>query len=259
MTIVSQIITDAYRQSNLLAIGTSPTTLQFDEGLRYLSRIVKSTRGNEAGELLVPFPIGRMNIQRPSGYPWYDGVPPANWFCPENQRLMCNLQQNATIFLHPKPDNGSGLGVQDIAGNLGTYPLTLNGNGRLIEGQPFIVINEDDANIEWFYRDDIGSWVRITPITIDGEFPFPEAFDDYFITMLAIRLNPSYGTQLDPQSQMVLQRSRTQLRARYFQNIPMHSELALIRPAKVAADRDEWTNGWGLYNPNAMFTSGWPW
>lgn len=259
MTIVSQIITDAYRQSNLIAINTAPTTLQADEALRYLSRIVKSTRGNEAGELLEPFPIGRNNIQRPSGWPWYEGVPPADWFVPENKRLMCNLSSAATVYLHPQPDNGASFGVQDLSSNLSTFNLTVQGNGRKIQGADTLVIDTNDINAEWMYRDDLGSWELVTPLLISGEMPYPEEFDDYFINMLAMRLNPAYGTALDPQSQAVLQRMKTQIRARYAQDIPQRSEFGLIRPARTAADRDEWANGWNLYNPNAMFTSGWPW
>ena len=62
MATVYQIIVDAYRQSNLNAVGIAPTQLQEDEGLRYLNRIVKSVFGNEAGDRLVAFPIGREGI-----------------------------------------------------------------------------------------------------------------------------------------------------------------------------------------------------
>ena len=92
MTITQQIITDAYRQSNLLSIGESPSLAQQDEGLRYLNRIVKSVFGNEAGDPLEVFPVGRNHINRPSGYPWHGTTPDNDWYVPKNTRIMLNLE-----------------------------------------------------------------------------------------------------------------------------------------------------------------------
>ena len=117
----------------------------------------------------------------------------------------------------------------------------------------------DGLDSEWFYRADLGNWQKYFPLSMDMEFPFPHEFDEFFIILLTIKLNPAYGTSLDPQSQLMFNRSKTQIRARYTQNIPTRSELALIRPAKVAADRDQWGNTYWLYQPNAMFDKGWPW
>lgn len=259
MTLVSQIITDAFRQSNILALGATPNTLQQDEALRYLNRIVKSVFGNEAGDPLTAFPIGRQNISRPSGYPWWDNVPDNDWFVPKNIRVMLNVDMSVNLYLHPDPDDGSRFAAIDAAGNLATYPVTVYGNGRTIESGLSVLLNTNGFDAEWFYRADLGNWMKYAPLLLVDTFPFPEEFDDYFITMLALRLNPSYGTSLDDQSMVVLTRSRTQLRARYTQNIDVRSELALIRPARVAADRDQWGNTYWLYQPNAMFDKGWPW
>jgi len=259
MTTVTQIIYDAYRQSNLLAIGVSPTTAEQDEALRYLNRIVKSVFGNEAGDPLTAFPIGRNNINRPSGYPWWDDVPDNEWFVSKNLRVMLNVDRSINLYLHPDPDDGSRFAAIDVSDNLATYPVTVYGNGRTIEGADWIVMNTNGFNGEWFYRADLGDWVKYAPLTVSDTFPFPEEFDDFFIGMLSLRINPSHAVDMDPQTQSVLQRSRTQLRARYTQDIQTRSELALIRPAKVAADRDQWGNTYWLYQPNAMFDKGWPW
>lgn len=260
MTIVTQIITDAFRQSNLLAIGVEPTTLQKDEALRYLNRLVKSTFGNEAGDAFVSFPVGRNGIQRPSGYPWWDTVPDNDWFVPIDNRIMLNLDSPiGDLWLHPDPGDGARFALIDVAQTLSQFPVEVHGNGRRIETNTSIVLSTDGLDREWFYRADLGNWQLYSPMVLVDVFCFPEEFDDFFITMLAIRLNPSYGSQLDPQSQLVLNRSRTQLRARYNQVIPVRSELALIRPAKVAADRDQWGSTYHLYQPNAMFDKGWPW
>jgi hypothetical protein len=258
MTLVSQIITDAYRQSNILAIGDLPTDDQNTEGLTYINRVVKSVFGNEVGDPLMAFPIGGAGISRPAGYPWYGTVPDADWFVPKNTRLMFNLTQPVDIYLHPDPDAGTRFAVSDVTGNFSTYPVTVHGNGRLIEGAQSITLNTDDLKREWFYRDDTATWERYSPLEAADTFPFPEEFDDFFITMLAIRLNPSYGVQLDAQSEAIFKRSRSQLRTRYTQDVPMRSEIALIRLSRMTAERDLYGTEDYFYDPTAMFDKGWP-
>lgn len=257
MTAVSQIITDAFRQSNLLALGVAPTSLQQDEALRYLQRILKSVFGNEAGEPLSPIPVGSKGYERPSGYPWWDTVPDNDWFVPKNIRLVLNLENPQSVYLTPQPDDGTRFGVIDVSNNLFQNNLRIYGNGANIENSTDIILDVNGYSAEWFYRADLGNWVRYTPITITDAFPFPEEFDDFFITMLAMRLNPSYGAAIDQQSTVMLDRARSHLRTRYNQNIEQRSELALIRPAKTAQDRDQWSYS-TFYQPNSMFDKGWP-
>lgn len=259
MTLVSDIITDAHRLGNILAIGDTPTDEEFTEGLRYLNRIVKSVFGNEAGEPFTAFPIGRGHIQHPSGYPWWDQVPSNDWFVPKNTRVMLNLTTAQDLYLHPDPDDGSRFAMIDVGENLDTCPVTVYGNGRLFEEAFSQTFNTPGYDAEWWYRADLGNWLKYAPLTLTDDFPFPEEFDDFFIGLLAVRINPAYGVQMDPQAQQMLQRSAKQLKARYKQIIPVRSELGLIRPARVAADRDLWGNTYWLYQPNAMFDKGWPW
>jgi len=259
MTTTYQIIVDAYRQSNLIAIGVEPTQIQETEALRYLNRLVKSVFGDEVGDPLEGFPLGKKGISRPSGYPCCGGVPTNDWFVPKNTRLMVNIDEPLTVYLHPAPEDGTRFGVVDASGDFQTNNLTLVGNGNLVDGIDQIVLDEDRFSGEWVYRQDMANWVQYAPLSLFATFPFPEEFDDYFILMLAFRLNPSYERTLDPQSQTVLQRSRRQLQARYSQVSPTRSELALIRPSVMAADRDQWGNSYWLYNPSDMFTKGWPW
>lgn len=259
MTLVSQIITDAFRQSNLLAIGTTPNADQQTEALRFLNRLVKSVFGNEAGDPLEVFPVGRNHIGRPSGYPWWNTVPDNDWYVPKNTRVMFNLDSpNVNLYLHPEPDDGSRFACIDASGTLATYPVIVHGNGRTIEGALSLTLDQDNYDKEWFYRADLGNWQVYAPLDLTDTFPFPEEFDDYFITLLAIRLNPAYGQMLDAQSKLIFDRSLRQLRARYTQNIPTRSELGLIRMPKVSWDRDIWGTSYRYYNPNSMFDKGWP-
>lgn len=260
MTTAFQIIVDAYRQSNLLALGVPPTQAQEVEALRYLNRILKSVFGNEVGEPLQGFPIGRNNINRPAGYPVWNPAPSNEWFVPKNTRVNLNLEETGLeLFLVPWPDDGTRFAVADASRNLATYPVTVHGNGAFIEGAASIVLNTNDLDAEWMYRADRAEWVKYAPLTLFDDFPFPEEFDDYFILTLAFRLNPAYERTLDPQSAELLRKAKTQIRARYTQNIQMPSELALIRPAITAADRDRWAGPRRWISPNAMFNEGWPW
>jgi hypothetical protein len=258
MTTVATILTDAFRQSNLVAAGVEPTAAETAEALRYLNRIVKSVFGAEAGENLTAIPVGSDTISRPSGYPWYDTVPDQDWFVPTNVRLISNLDQTLSLYLHPAPDDGSRFAFIDSKGDISANPVTVYGNGHRIEDAPSIVIGTDRTDSEWFFRADLANWLKTAPLLSIDTFPFPEEFDDFFITMLAIRLNPSYGVMLDQQSDLILKRSTRQLKARYVQNKPIHSEIGLLRLTKMAVDRDRWNSYYEIYDPNAMFVKGWP-
>lgn len=259
MTLVSEIITDAFRQSNLIALGVTPTSDRQTEALRYLNRIVKSTLGNEVGDELTAFPIGSEDIEKPSGYPWWNTVPDNEWFVPQNTRLMCNLGESLSVYLHPTPDDGCRFAIIDVAQSFGTYPITLYGNGRLIEGSPTLGLNTAGTDIEWFYRADTATWNRYSPLILTDTFPFPTEFDDFFITMLCMRLNPSYGVQMDQQTASSFSRARGQIQARYRQIEPQAVDSALLRLSRMSADRIEYNESYWIYNPSAMFDKGRSW
>lgn len=227
MTLVSDIITDAFRQSNLIALGTTPTTAENTEALRYVNRIVKSVLGNEVGDPLTSFPLGKSQIVRPSNFPSWNQNPGSDWVVPRNIRLNVNLTAALTVYLNPMPNDGCRFAVSDAVNTLGTYPLTVMGNGRFIEGAATLVLNTPGTETEWVFRADTGNWQKVTPLLLADTFPFPEEFDDFFIVLLALKINPSNGLQLDPQSQQTMMRARTQLRARYRQYSPSRAHASL--------------------------------
>ena len=258
MTTVTQIIDDAFRASNLVATGASPTLIETEEALRLLSRIVKSTFGFEAGEPFSSIPIGSNNIERPSGYPWYETVPDNDWFVPENVRVMLNLGEPVSLYLHPAPNNGARFALLDVAQTVATHNVTVVGNGNRIDGLESLVLDENGTAGEWFYREDLGSWIKYTPLVLENEFPFPEEFDDFFVMTLAMRINPLYGSTIDGQSGEMLRRSKSQLRARYAQEINMPVNQALLRMSRMTADRNQWRDRDGIYDPSTVFARGYP-
>lgn len=229
MTLVSSIITDAYRESNLIAISTSPTTAEVTEALRLVNRIFYSVFGTKMGENLSPFPIGRNNIEAPSGYPGYTNTPYSDWIVPDNTQLVLNLTEATTVNLNPAPRDGARLAIQDASGNLATYNLTINGNGRLIEAASSATLSTDSLVREWFFRADLGDWKRISALIASDTWPFPEKYDDLFITALAMRLNPRYSNETGQETIEAYRTGLKAFRAQYRQVAQMGSELGLTR------------------------------
>ena len=228
MTTISQIVTDAYREANLIALGASPTAAEQDEALRILNRFVSSLFGNEFGEQLGNVALGRGNIQTPDNVPLYmEDI--SGYYVPINTRIQCNLTSPQTINLTPQPMDGSRFAVLDNSGNLATYNLSVFGNGRLIEGATELVLNTNNLSREWIYRDDLGQWMRLTDLTLSDNSPFPKEFDDMLIGGITLRLAPRSGFSVSAESQVAFQNSRRKFYDRYRQVMEQPSEQGIIR------------------------------
>lgn len=229
MTTVASIISSALRETNLIPLGVIPTDVQVAEGFNLLSTIVAGVLGNEAGENLVPFPLGQNEINSPKGYPWWSNELPGNIFLQTNIRVMCNLTGAGMVNLHPRPHDGARMGVVDVSQNFDMFPLTINGNGRSIEGDDTQTYDTPGLLREWIYREDLGNWVVVSPLDPDGDMPWPAEFDDMFIIRLAYRLNPRYGQVIHPASEAALKLAELKFSARYSQSTTqMPSEDGLL-------------------------------
>lgn len=243
MTTVSSIITDAYRENNIIPSVSSPTAVQTAEALRRLNVILISTVGNEAGDNLTEY-----NIDGD-----FDQAGLVNSWVPDNSRLMLNLEGARTFDLDPYPKEGQRVAIVDVAGNLATYNLVLNGNGRRIEDAASVTLSTDDLVRQWLYRSDAG-WVRISELTDSDSMPFPIEFDDYFITMLAVRLLPKYGQSLPAETMEALRRSRSQLRSRYRFSREIMSD---VNPRGMMSDMGMWD--WNNSGEDFGTGSPYPW
>ena len=258
MTTVASIIQSALRETNLLPLGVTPTTVQQTEAFGLLSTIVAGVLGNEAGETLNPFPLGQNDITSPAGYPWWSNELPGNIFLQTNTRIMCNLTGAGQVNLHPKPHDGARMGIVDVSNNFAEFPLTINGNGRNIEGEPSMEYSTDGEIREWLYREDLGNWVVVTPLDIAGNMPWPPEFDDMFIIMLAMRLNPRYGQVMHPASGEALKAAMRKFSARYTQdNTQMPSEDGLLYLTNYYRFYGRFANR-QYGDPSDYFNSGWP-
>jgi hypothetical protein len=257
MTTVASIINDALRETNLIPLGVPPTTDQQTEAFGKLQSLVASVLGNEMGENLNPFPLGQSGITSPVGYPWWDNQLPQNIFVQTNLRIMCNLTGTGFVNLHPMPHDGARMGIVDVADNFATNNFTIYGNGRLIEGATQQTYSTSGETREWMYRGDLGNWVLVSPITIDGDMPWGPEFDDMFIILLAMRLNPRYGQVMHPASVETLKEVRSKFTARYSQSTTqVGSENALLYLTNYY--RYFGTNRPPYADPNSTFNSGYP-
>lgn len=217
MTVISSIITDAFREGNILPLGKAPTDIQSTEALRLTNQLFKSVTGGDAGEEFTDWPLGNFGQTNP-----YFPIPDMQLQRPTlNKRLVAINESALDVYLYPYPQDGSRMGIVDPYGRLSTVPVTINGNGRRIEGSAAIVLNTDGLSREWFYRADLGQWVRLTNLTATDEMPFPEEFDIFFTILLALRLNPRYGREMDAQSQAMFKSERAAFVARYAQAMPL--------------------------------------
>lgn len=226
MTTISQIITDAYREGNLIAVGATPTTAEQTEALRLLNRLVASYFGSEFGEDLTDLALGKGGVDTGKEFvAFLDDYP--DIVVPSNTRLVLNLEAADTVTLPATPMNGERFAVTDASGNLATYNLTVEGNGRMIEGASTLTLSEDGLDRSWFYRADISEWKRLSTLELTDESPFPSEYDDFLIIGLAIRLNPRHGVAVDPQSMMQFGKLKSRFMAMYSQKKEVPVELAL--------------------------------
>lgn len=250
MTLLSEIIQQGFREGNLIPIGTEPTALETAEALKRLQVLIGSVLGNEAGENLRALPLGNNNIVAPQGWPANTEI----WSIqplPLNVRVVCNLGSAQTINAPVCPQDGSRFEVQDASSNFATYNLTIKGNGRLLEGSTAnLVLNTDDIMRGWFYRADLADWKRVTALVAADTMPYPEEFDDMFVTMLALRLAPRNSQPTSQESILAMERSREQFRARYSQIITTPADLGVLNlsrqtyPNFYSNSRYNINNGW---------------
>lgn len=213
MTAVKDIIQEAFEESGLLADTNHPTRTQFDKALARLQRIVDGVYDFEAGVKLTDWMLGDADVERvePSFSFVRDEIYPE-----QNSRLIATNTTNITVYLPYQPDDGARIQIVDPQGTLATNTVTLHANGRSIESADSVAALIDGRM--WFYRADQGDWVRIADLTATGDMPFPSKFDDYFIIMLAKRLNPKYGSISHRDSDARLVDVRRRMQATYAQS-----------------------------------------
>jgi len=244
MTSTTDIILDAYRESNIISINAAPSTVQQAEAMRRLSSLVTSVYGNDVGENFQDWMVGYEG-QRYPNYSWTA----LRWQYPIPQsRILFNDIISQTIYFPNRPYDRARMQFIDVQGVCGTYPVTLDGNGRLIEGVDSVVMNTDGVNKTWIYDAPNANWFLTDTLALGDEMPFPSDFDDYFIISLAGRLNPRYGRSLNDQSIARLAEMKDQLASTYRQKRAMPAQQGVLRlsdPNQQYFYAGNWRGQWG--------------
>lgn len=251
MTLISSIVTDAFREGNILPLGREPNANQAAEALRLINALFTAVFGNAAGEMLHDWPLGNFGRESP-GYNL--AATPDQLSHPEiNRRLIALNEEALTVYLTLYPQDGARYGIADPFSRLAAFPITLDANGRTIEGAATLLLDTDGTNRQWFYRADLGEWVRLTAKIATDALPFPEEFDNFFITLLAMRLNPRYGREMDSQSALIFKEARRSFIARYLQSQPLEIDDSLSWPFMSTQGYDQQR----AFSSNRAFNRGW--
>ena len=228
MTLTSALIQQAYREGNLIPVGSVPTTAELTEGLDGLNRLMFSALGIDFGEVLsdwlVPQPQRTSAVA--ANYPQSPLAinAPSSVFQnpPSNSHIVWN-GTTQTVWFPDNPRRGSRMSLTQASGfwdgdpNTPKAYLTLDGNGLQIEDAATLVLDNDVSNMQWFYRQSTGSWRRVVDAVLTDEWLFSSDMDDYWILMLAFRLAGRYGKTMSRESAMSLQWIKGVVRQRYRQ------------------------------------------
>jgi hypothetical protein len=199
-TLVSEIIVQAFREGNFIAVGESTTAEELAEAVPKLNNFLNSLFGIELGEQYrdwyapsendpvapLRFPLTPTGTGEMSAEPWA--------YPPPNVRLVVSFTTASTLYLPAMPNDGARMALVDV-GSLGD--VTLDGNGRKIEGASLLTLPAADLNgRKWLYRADLGNWLRLNTLAAGDPVPLPPEFDELLVCGLAIRLAPRFGVTI---------------------------------------------------------------
>lgn len=227
MTDATTIIQAAYREGNLIPVGKQPTSDEVAEALPRLNKYVQGVFGYEMGENLRDwlFPGKQRTAPVQANYPQFPltkgslaSAQPQ--YPPTNSRIIFG-SVSGTLYFPENPDDGARMAVAQGsgAGDSGTVGamLTLDGNGRTIEGADTLVLTAPVAARQWLYRADLADWIVVQDMLATDQMPFPSELDDLWICTLAIRLAPRYGKTTAPETAKCAGTMMAKLKARYRQ------------------------------------------
>lgn len=252
MTQVAELVEKAFFEAGLTTELQHATPTQMSNAVDTLAGIVQFLYGTSVGEQLRPWLLGNYGraaqMQR---------TPPSNvlQFPPANSRLVATNEAALTINLPGNPSPGSLLAISDPHGRLAAYPVTLNGNGYTVESAATLVLNTNNASTLWLFRDDLSNWSRVTPLLAADDMPFPEEYDQMFIILMAMRLNPAYGRNISSVQTQFLKDFRQQFNARYVQSLPLQINTDISRMSLQSYDA--WATG-QFGETNNAFNLGYP-
>lgn len=250
MTANSTLIQAAFRESNFIAQGADPTENEQAEGLRLLQSMVSSLAGSVIGTKFKPWHIPFVFNTAPEAkrFPAYaenNYIRPEidEKYPPNNARVILRNTSTQTIYFQNKPNDGAIMSIVDAGF---TADVTLDANGMFFEtdGNDRTKVIEPrttgrNPKQDYVFREDTASWNLTSNLLYAGEMPYPEQFDDYWITGLALRLSPSFGEKTTQVTMMRFKEMTTFIRGWYRQ----HEEV-VVGDAGGNAEQAFWTGSY---------------
>lgn len=193
----------AYREAAIKRIGDVPTADEYTEGLDRLNGFLDSLFGAEIGRLLSdvqaplvqrtasqpnadfhqPFPNSLSNIDQPLSA--MESRSLGERILPANSRILWRGTVAETVYFPSNPEDGARMAVVNTGA---TATLTLNGNGRLINGSNTVPLGPAAPAITYFYRADLANWIPLAQLTLTDALPLPAEFNRLAICGTAISL-----------------------------------------------------------------------
>lgn len=204
MATVNDLVRQAFRQENLKAVSQTISDAEMAEGVEIFNEIWENIIGSTLGEKLNDWPVPpSAAVSQAREFPLLprdESLPYDTYAYPQqNYNIVSNLGGAQTVYLKQNPSDGARMGLVNIGPSYAVNPLTINANGRLIEGASSLVLDSFTATpIRWFYRADLSEWVRITEFTGTEDSPLPKQFNRFWRCAVAIDLCPRYNK--DPQA-----------------------------------------------------------
>lgn len=225
--LVSAAITDAYREGNLTALGDTPKTAEFTEGLSILNRFWTWLRGHQLGEAFqdwqYPPPANQVTVPETLILQSDPALGPYQNLPNQNSRVLATVTAPAIFYFPQNPSDGARMAWVDIGSS--AVQVTLNGNGRLIEGNLTLVVTSATQlnGLSWFYRADLASWQRLPTaagFALTDNLPLPPEYDDLFVIYLSLRLQPRNAQEANAITTELYKQLMARLRAQYRQYVP---------------------------------------
>jgi hypothetical protein len=215
VTTMQPIITQGYRELNLVKSGEILAGARLDEGLVLLQNVIEIAICGDAGENLRDWPLGDFGRQSLNRY----NLPTQIYANPKiNCRLLALNEAAMTVYMPFTPSDGTVMQIVDPYSRLAAFPVTLDGNGRTIEDASSVVLDVDGTDRRWIYRADLGKWLRLTDLDLADESPFPKKYDFYLSIELALRLSGRTGRAVTQASALVYKKLRERFVNQYLQS-----------------------------------------
>jgi hypothetical protein len=238
-TLMSEIIVQAFREGNFTALGEDTTAEELTESVARLRNLINAVFGFELGELQRDWYVPHEHDpEAPLRYPLAPtgtGVTSAApyQYPPSNVRLLVKVDAARTLYFPAYPFDGARISYLDMGS---TADVTIDGNGRLIEGATSITTDLDPDGEDpvvsfhgrkWLYRADRGEWILLTDLQAGDSVPTPPEFDALWISGLAVSLAPRFQVQIQEQTAATYQDMLGRLKRRYKQSERLPSSMEL--------------------------------